>query len=282
MLLNNPSHALNLNHFQAFDMNFSKLLFALLLVPKLTFSQVGNPAPNFTVTDTHGEMHTLYEYLDAGKVVVLDFYFTTCIPCQYYSPQVNLAYENYGCNDANVIFMGIDYQNTDAEVMAYDQTYNIHYPSISGKDGGGNGVVSAYGVSGFPTFYVIDSTRIIIEEIDPPTLQVFNFRFQQLGIEPANCLTGTNEAAALNRLDIYPNPVYSGETFQLTNLQLESGQLSLRISDLSGRILQSEVIDYQGETNIELKPINLYPGAYVVQISSLDSRRSYSNILLIH
>ena len=44
-------------------------------------AQIGNPAPDFTVTDTHGEEHNLYSYLENGKVVVLDFFYTTCTPC---------------------------------------------------------------------------------------------------------------------------------------------------------------------------------------------------------
>lgn len=36
-------------------------------------AQIGSPAPDFTVTDTHGETHTLYDYLEDGKTVVLDF-----------------------------------------------------------------------------------------------------------------------------------------------------------------------------------------------------------------
>src|SRR5262245_35236342 len=127
---------------------FSGLIFGIQVVAGL--AQVGNPAPNFTVTDTHGDTHQLYEYLEDGKVVVLDFFYTTCIPCQYYSPQVNAAYEKYGCNTANVFFMSIDYNDTNAEVIAYDEEYNIKFPSVSGLNGGGNSVVNLYNIQGFP------------------------------------------------------------------------------------------------------------------------------------
>ena len=137
-------------------------VFALGLLHFTSVAQVGNPAPDFTVTDTHGEEHNLYDYLEDGKVVVLDFFYTTCGPCQFYSPQVNLAYEKYGCNNAEVFFMAIDWGDTDAEVLAYDDEYMIEYPSISGTEGGGNEVVNLYNVSGFPTFYVIDSTKKLL------------------------------------------------------------------------------------------------------------------------
>jgi cytochrome oxidase Cu insertion factor (SCO1/SenC/PrrC family) len=34
-------------------------------------------AQDFTVTDTQGEVHNLFNYLDDGKIVILDFIFVT-------------------------------------------------------------------------------------------------------------------------------------------------------------------------------------------------------------
>jgi cytochrome oxidase Cu insertion factor (SCO1/SenC/PrrC family) len=34
-------------------------------------------AVDFTATDTHGIQHTLSDYLDDGKYVLIDFFFTT-------------------------------------------------------------------------------------------------------------------------------------------------------------------------------------------------------------
>lgn len=34
-------------------------------------------AVDFTVTDTQGNVHNLFSYLNEGKFVVLDFFFTT-------------------------------------------------------------------------------------------------------------------------------------------------------------------------------------------------------------
>ena len=174
-------------------------------------AQIGNPAPDFTVTDTDGNTHRLYDYLEAGRTVILDFYYTTCVPCQFYSPQVNLAYEKYGCNEAETFFMAIDYDDTNAEVQAYDEEYQILYPSISGLNGGGNAVVNDYDIIGFPTFYVIDSTKKIVDMIDPPTLQVFDFRFGNLGIEPAACETALHDPDSKKLIAVAtPNPVAAG------------------------------------------------------------------------
>lgn len=239
------------------------LLIGFLIAFQTSQAQIGNPAPDFTVTDVHGNTHHLYEYLDSGKVVVLDFFYTTCGPCQYYSPQVNLAYEKYGCNNAKVIFMAIDYGDTDAMVQAYDEEYDIEFPSVSGLDGGGDEVVSDYGVFSFPTFYVIDSTKKIVDQIDPPTLVVFDFRFEQLGIAPADCETvGTVESGPAEPLRFFPNPAGEGMVFLQWPFAGEEG--ALEVYDLTGRVVLRQQVS--GAGRVEFSTNGLGKGIYLLSI----------------
>lgn len=264
-------------------MNFLKTILSIPVFAVLSFSglaQIGNPAPNFTVTDTHGNTHKLYDYLDSGKVVVLDFFYTTCIPCQFYSPQVNLAYEKYGCNTAEVFFMAIDYNDTNAEVLAYDQQYNIEYPSISGLNGGGNAVVNQYGITGFPTFYVIDSSRTIVQQIDPPTLQVFDFRFEQLGIAPAGCnLSAVKATPVRGSLDIFPNPV-AGNSLDLRLPAGAAGSGVYEIFDFTGRIALNGQIDLDNAATSGLSVGDLQPGVFLLKIKVLKTGQTYSSLFV--
>lgn len=242
-------------------------------------AQVGSTAPDFTATDTHGETHTLYDYLEDGKVVVLDFFFTTCGPCQFYSPQVNLAYEKYGCNTADVIFMAIDWGDTNAEVIAYDEEYQIEYPSISGTEGGGNAIVNAYNVTGFPTFFVIDSTKKIIDQIDPPTLQVFDFRFAQHGISPAECaVTSVSGLFSEAGISLFPNPVDGGRL----NVSLPatfSEVFDLRIYDSLGKLAdQKQLTAVGGNLVIDVDVLNA--GIYFLKIESRENGKVYSGIFV--
>ena len=41
----------------------------------------GSIAPDFTATDINGVEYNLYELLDAGNTVILDFFATWCSPC---------------------------------------------------------------------------------------------------------------------------------------------------------------------------------------------------------
>lgn len=235
---------------------FKKILFLLLLARIPANAQIGNTAPDFTATDVHGHTHHLYEYLDAGKFVVLDFFFTTCVPCQYYSPQVNLAYEKYGCNTADVIFLSIDYNDPDAAVIAYEQQYNIEFPSIGGLTGG-NGIVSDYGIFGFPTFYLIAPDKKIVAHIDPPTLQVFDYRFGQQGIEEADCsASGVVETGAVGTLRLWPNPAGDGFVrVEIPGNEVRTGRLD--IFDFAGRLVESRVFQ-PGGFSVEGLPAGLY------------------------
>jgi len=55
----------------------------LLLLQTRTFGQIpdGSIAPDFTLTDINGNTHHLYEYLDQGKTVFIDFWATHCPYC---------------------------------------------------------------------------------------------------------------------------------------------------------------------------------------------------------
>jgi len=54
------------------------LMAALFLAATFTFSQTPlTTAVDFTATDTHGIEQNLFEILDAGQHVVIDFFFTT-------------------------------------------------------------------------------------------------------------------------------------------------------------------------------------------------------------
>lgn len=241
----------------------------MLVIPYLGMAQVGNPAPDFTVTDVNGNTHHLYDYLEAGKVVVLDFYYTTCGPCQFYSPQVNLAYSKYGCNTANVVFLSIDYNDTDAEVEAYDNEYAIEFPSISGLEGGGNAVVSDYQIIGFPTFFVIDSSRTIIDQIDPPTLQVFDFRFAMHGITPASCTTSLADDASWNAsISVFPNPLGENDYLHITSPENFRGKTNFAIYDYTGKILQTGSVQGNAGQTTAVNLNKIPPGIYAIQFSS--------------
>ena len=121
-------------------------------------------AQDFTSVDVHGDSHTLFNYLDSGKYGVLDFFFTTCGPCINSVPTINDAFTAFGCNTGEVIFLSIDNGDTDAEVIQYEADYGCLPPAISGDEGGGDSINSAYGIGAYPTVVLIAPDRTILEQ----------------------------------------------------------------------------------------------------------------------
>ena len=106
-----------------------KLLFVmvgLLITFTINAQTLLDTAVNFTVKDSYGNTLILYDILDEGKIVVIDFFSTTWGTCQAYAPDLQAAYEEFGCNDGNVFFMGIDKGNTNEDVIYFDETYGIN------------------------------------------------------------------------------------------------------------------------------------------------------------
>lgn len=74
--------------------------------------------PDFTLTDTYGEVHNLHEYLAEEKVVLLDFFASWCQPCAASTPELNSFYINNGAGeeDLTVLSMSI-YDQDDADAV---------------------------------------------------------------------------------------------------------------------------------------------------------------------
>ena len=147
-------------------------------------------ADDFTVTDVHGETHNLFSILDEGKHVIVDFFYTTCGPCQASVPTMNQAYTDYGCNTGEIFFLSIDNGDTDAQVLQYENQFGGLFPSVSGIDGGGNLVVSNYGIGAYPTVILIAPDRSILEQDIFPISNITT-ALPNAGLNIAVCDTGS-------------------------------------------------------------------------------------------
>ena len=149
-------------------------------------------AVDFTATDCHGTEVHLFDILDSGQHVLIDFFYTTCGPCQQATPKVVESYYAMGCNMHDVYYMEITCRNTDTDEVCQNwcQTYGVEYPTISGPAGGVN-ICNQYGISYYPTVILIAPNRdILINDLWPiSTAQDVINALEAQGLEQHDCNT---------------------------------------------------------------------------------------------
>lgn len=65
----------------------------------------------------------------AGKVVVFNFWFTSCPPCIKEIPELNQVYEKYKDN-TNIVFAAITFEKEE-KITKFQNRYDLKYPIVS-------------------------------------------------------------------------------------------------------------------------------------------------------
>ncbi|MEA5082524.1 MAG: cytochrome c biogenesis protein CcdA [Lachnospiraceae bacterium] len=125
------------------------------------------PAIDFTLTDQYGNEHKLSDY--KGKAVFINFWATWCPPCREELPDIEALYNEYNLNQDEVIFLGItnpssaEYpHNQDSEkddIKAFIDENGYTFPVLFDETGE---VFQSYGISSFPTTFLIDKDGNIV------------------------------------------------------------------------------------------------------------------------
>lgn len=118
-------------------------------------------APDFTLTSFSGETLTLSEL--RGQVVVINFWASWCPPCREEAPYLEQTWRKY--KDQGVVFIGVDYVDTEKEALAYIEEFDITY--FNGPDLGTR-ISQAYNMQGVPeTFYIAKNGALSGLKIGP-------------------------------------------------------------------------------------------------------------------
>ena len=121
-------------------------------------------APDFSLSDLSGRLISLEQY--RGKVVILDFWATWCMPCRVSIPELGKLHEKY--RDKGLVVLGISMddqeQFTDAYLRDFKDKFGIKYKILRYnlsvlKDYFGEGNIA------IPTMFLIDRRGTIREKI---------------------------------------------------------------------------------------------------------------------
>jgi len=112
-------------------------------------------APGFTATTLTGSKLSFSTY--RGKVVVLNFWGSWCVPCREEASTLAAVATKY--RPSGVSFLGVDVRDTTAGALAFTHSFHVTYPSVSDQSSAITlDFTAKVPIAGTPTTLVIDRT----------------------------------------------------------------------------------------------------------------------------
>lgn len=155
-------------------------------------------APNFTLRDLNGNWHTLYNYLDQGKTVFLDFSAAWCQPCwNFHNTHIfRDLYQQHGpsgmpgvnantTNDVMVFFIEGEPNNTrnqlygiagsgSSQATQGNWVTGTPYPILDTNATTTTALLNAWGVNSYPTIFMICRDRLVYKFNQQPASQLYS------------------------------------------------------------------------------------------------------------
>jgi cytochrome c biogenesis protein CcmG/thiol:disulfide interchange protein DsbE len=126
-----------------------------------SYPLVGHAAPDFSAAVWNGTPGQTVHLADLkGKPVVLNFWASWCAPCKLEMPALQAGYEKYRAS--GVVFVGLAFNDTQANGQPFLTQYKITYPAGPDKDGQTS---IAYGVTGVPETVFIGRDGRVVSKI---------------------------------------------------------------------------------------------------------------------
>ena len=160
-------------------------LLALILTQLLTPASnsvsdplVGHPAPNFSLailrSDTSKSVLSLSNF--KGKPVVLNFWASWCDPCKQEAPLLESTWKKMQAQGKDVVFLGIDFQDSSNNGVSFLQQYSITYPTVQDADAS---VATKYDITSLPDTIFINRNGTVVSRVPREiTAQVLSSNLQ--------------------------------------------------------------------------------------------------------
>ena len=111
--------------------------------------QAKGPAPDFDLANVAGGKINSADI--KGKVAIIDFWATWCVPCIQEIPNFNKIHANYGSKGVQMLAVTLESGSLD-DIKPKVKELKMEYPVVVGNDA----VVEGFGgLIGFPTTFVV-------------------------------------------------------------------------------------------------------------------------------
>lgn len=117
------------------------------------------PAPEFSLEKLEGGSNTLAE--QQGKLILLNFWATWCMPCREEMPGLELLWQKYRAQGLVILAVAVE-TGSQQRVRNFQQKLQLSFPILLDPD---DRAGSAYRVSDLPASYLIDRQGRILSRI---------------------------------------------------------------------------------------------------------------------
>ncbi len=132
--------------------------------------QVGDAAPNFTLTTLNGKQVSLSDF--RGKPVMINFWYATCPGCIAETPGIERFYAAQKAAGKDLVILAVNSVDDPQTAQQFVQQYGMTYTPVLDDN---QRVITLYNLTATPTSYFIDRQGIIrfvrVGPIDEASLQ---------------------------------------------------------------------------------------------------------------
>jgi cytochrome c biogenesis protein CcmG/thiol:disulfide interchange protein DsbE len=120
----------------------------------------GDLVPAFSLTSFDGKVYNSSDF--KGKVVLINFWASWCKPCEQEAADLEQAWQYYQPG-GKVVFLGVDWVDTEPEAKAYLDKFNITY--FNGPDLR-TAISQIFRIKGVPETYILDQNGRLAKIVD--------------------------------------------------------------------------------------------------------------------
>jgi len=190
--------------------------------------KVWPPIPEFEAKDSKGNLHSIHQDLNNGKIVVLDFFASNCGPCSVSVPSLEAFYQEFMAVEKNPLKVYgltiLPSDNTDEVINAVKEQWGGTYPKFKFETDINRQLFFHYdenhelGLGGIPLFVLICPN---FEKIDESEIIAYSAGFSsnespdvfQRVFKPAykSCVesimtSNLEDLTAVDEIKVFPNP----------------------------------------------------------------------------
>lgn len=147
-------------HITGSAINDSIMAAAMKMALETNIPKAGTMTPLFEQPDSTGRIIKLADY--RGKIVLVDFWASWCMPCRSENPNLVKAYQQFNKKGFEILSVSVDDASKRNEWLAAIRNDNMSWENVSDLKGAENGAVKLYHIDFIPQNFLVDQEGRII------------------------------------------------------------------------------------------------------------------------